>query len=48
METTYTYPASSQTGDGCLRKVVWLVISTGLLLVFLLGFVDGILVGVMM
>lgn len=48
METTYAYPESSHVGDGCLRKVVWLVISTGLLLVFLFGFVVGVLVGVMM
>lgn len=48
METTYTYPASSPSGDGCLRKVIWGVITFGLLLVFLFGFVVGVLVGVMM
>lgn len=48
METTYAYPESSHAGEGCLRKVVWTVVTFGLLLVFLFGFVVGVIVGAMM
>lgn len=48
MSANYTHPETVDAGDGCLRKVVWAVVSTGLLLVFLFGFVVGVVVGVMM
>ncbi len=48
MNANYTYPETPDTVDGCLRKAVWTIISIGLLFVFLVGFVVGILVGVTM
>ncbi len=48
MNANYTYPETPDAVDGCLRKVVWAIVSIGLLFVFLVGFVVGVLIGVMM
>lgn len=48
MNASYPYPETADTVAGCLRKVVWTIVSISLLFVFLVGFVVGVLVGVMM